>query len=49
MREKESKHSVYKTENIYASKYLIDQLLTPLSQLDKIVELDTEDDKLKNF
>ena len=33
----------------YASKYLIDQLLTPLSQLDKIVELDTEDDKLKNF
>jgi molecular chaperone GrpE len=33
----------------YASKYLIDQLLTPLSQLDKIVELPTEDEKLKNF
>lgn len=33
----------------YASKYLIDQLLTPLSQLDKIVEMPTEDDKLKNF
>jgi len=33
----------------YASKYLIDQLLTPLSQLDKIVELPTQDEKLKNF
>lgn len=33
----------------YASKYLIDQLLTPLSQLDKIVDMPTEDDKLKNF
>lgn len=33
----------------YASKYLIDQLLTPLSQLDKIVELETDDEKLKNF
>jgi molecular chaperone GrpE len=33
----------------YASKYLIDQLLTPLSQLEKIVEMKTEDVQLKNF
>lgn len=33
----------------YASKYLIDQLMNPLSQLDKIVELPTEDPQLKNF
>lgn len=33
----------------YASKYLIDQLLTPLVQLDKIVDMKTEDPTLKNF
>lgn len=33
----------------YASKYLIDQLLTPLGQLDKIVDMKTEDPTLKNF
>jgi molecular chaperone GrpE len=33
----------------YASKYLVDQLINPLSQLDKIVELPTEDPQLKNF
>lgn len=33
----------------YASKFLIDQLLTPLGQLDKIVDMKTEDPTLKNF
>ena len=33
----------------YASKYLIDQLLTPLGQLDKIVDMETKDPTLKNF
>jgi len=33
----------------FASKFLIDQLLTPLGQLDKIVHMETEDPTLKNF
>lgn len=33
----------------FASKFLIDQLLTPLGQLDKIVHMETEDLTLKNF
>ena len=33
----------------FASKYLIDELLTPMLQLDKIVHMETDDAKLKNF
>jgi molecular chaperone GrpE len=33
----------------YASKYLVDQLITPLGQLDQIVNMKTEDPQLKNF
>lgn len=33
----------------YASKFLVEQLISPLSQLDKIVEMKTEDTQLKNF
>lgn len=37
------------TDRKYASKFLIQELLTPLEQLDKIVHMETDDASLKNF
>ncbi|RJX26645.1 MAG: nucleotide exchange factor GrpE [Acholeplasma sp.] len=46
---KKRMHNERIQERKYASKYLIGEILNPLDQLDKIVNMTTENDLLKNF